>query len=377
MGEPLIHHRSKEFSALLKEISEGLKYLFQTENDVLILTSSGTGAMEAAVANFLSRGDKVLTIEGGKFGERWTEICRAYGVEAQPVEVPWGEAVDPQRVARELKENAAIKAVFLTHSETSTAVAHDVEAIAGIVRSHTKALIIVDAISSLGVLPLKSDQWGIDVVVSASQKGLMIPPGLAFVSVSERGWKLAQKADLPRYYFDLERAKQAWENQTTTPFTPAIALINGLSESLKMIKEEGIANIWARHEKLAQVTRAGIQALGLELFAKSPSNALTAVKVPSTIDAAQLVKLLQEKYGITVAKGQGKLKGKIFRIAHLGYCDHLDVIAVISALEMALADLGWEFEAGAGVNAVQRVLLSVDYHGEEIYRKKVSSVRGF
>lgn len=374
MGQPLVHHRSKEFSALLQEVTEGLRYVFQTESDVLILTSSGTGAMEAAVANFLSPGDVVLTIEGGKFGERWTEICRAYGVQAQPIQVPWGKAVDPETVERQLRRHGDIQAIYLTHSETSTGVAHDVKSIANLVRQHSQALIIVDAISSLGALPLKTDCWGIDVVVGASQKALMIPPGLAFISVSARAWQRAQKAKLPTYYFDLKKAKKTWEERTTTPFTPAISLINGLFESLRMIREEGIEKMWARHKKLAEATRAGVQALGLKLFAESPSDALTAVRVPPTIDTVRLIKLLREKYGITVAEGQGRLKGKIFRIGHLGYLDHLDVISVVSVLEHALAEIGWEFEAGAGVKAVQGVYI---YHDQQIYPKKVSSIRGF
>jgi len=357
MAEPLIHHRGPGFSAILREVTEGLRYLFQTQNDVLILTTSGTGGMEAAVVNFLSRGDKVLVVEGGKFGQRWSEICGIYGVRVEPIPVPWGEAVDPDEVGRRLNQNPETRAVFLTHSETSTGVVMDIERIAEVVRRYSDALIIVDGISAVGAIPLKTDQWGIDVVVTASQKGIMVPPGLALLSVSQRAWKRAESSNLPKYYFDLKKCKEALVRAETTPFTPAITLVIGLRESLRMIKETGLEALWKRHEIMARAVRAAVEAMGLEVFAKQPTNSLTTVKIPPGINGDELIDLLERRYGVIITGGQDSLKGKIFRIGHMGYIDRLDVISVISALELALADLGWEFEKGAGVAAAQRMLL--------------------
>lgn len=363
MARPLVHHRGPEFKAILAEVQDGLKYLFQTRDDVLILTSSGTGAMEATVVNLLSPGDPVLTVQGGKFGERWTEICQAYGLNTQVMEVEWGKAVDPEELGQRLRENSAIKAVFITHNETSTGVMNDLEAIAGEVHRNSDALLVIDGISSVGALELRTDRWGLDVVLTSSQKGLMIPPGLALVSISQRAWKATEGAKLPKYYFSFAAARKALE-RWETPFTPAITLVIGLHSALQLIEEEGIEQVWARHRRLAQATRAGIKALGLELFAQSPSDALTAVKVPPGVDGLALVERLRTRYGIAVAGGQDQLRGKIFRIAHLGYYDDFDVITAISALEMALQDLGWEFEPGTGVQAAQAKLLSNFLLGE-------------
>lgn len=362
MAEPLIHHRGQGFSAILREVEEGLRYLFQTQNDVLILTTSGTGGMEAAVVNFLSWGDRVLVVEGGKFGQRWSEICRVYRVHVDPIPVPWGEEVDPDEVGRRLNQNPEIKAVFLTQSETSTGVAMDIQRIAEVVRRYSDALIIVDGISAVGAIPLKTDQWGVDVVVTASQKGLMVPPGLALFSISQRAWRLAEKSDLPKYYLDLRRCRDTFAETKTTPFTPAITLVIGLRETLNMIKEIGLETLWKRHEVMAQAVRAAVKAIGLEVFAKRPTNSLTTVKIPPGINGDGLIDLLERRYGVIITGGQDRLKGKIFRIGHMGYIDRLDIITVISALELALTDLGWEFEKGAGVAAAQRVLLK---RGEE------------
>ncbi|RMF64430.1 MAG: alanine--glyoxylate aminotransferase family protein [Calditrichaeota bacterium] len=356
MSTPLMHHRGLEFKKIFEEVIADLKYFFQTEGEVLPLTSSGTGAMEACVVNLLSRDDQVLTVAGGKFGQRWGELCRTYGVQTHTLEVPWGEAVAPEEIEAFLKAHPKTAAVFLTHSETSTGVAADIETIARTVKERSDALLVVDSITSAGVLPFKMDEWGIDVAVTGSQKGLMIPPGLGVVALNERAWAKTESSDLPKFYFDLRKEKKAQENLTTA-WTPAITLFMGLREALRMIREKGLENLWEKYALLAHATRQGVQALGLELFAKSPSDSLTAVKVPDSIDGLAFVRHLLEKYGITVAGGQAHLKGKIFRIAHMGYYDSLDMIAMASALEMALADFGWNFEHGAGVYAVQKVFM--------------------
>ncbi len=356
MARPIIHHRTPQFQAVLKEVSDGLKYVFQTKNDVFILASSGTGAMEAAVANLLSTGDTALTIQGGKFGERWTEICQSYGITAEVLDVEWGKVVDPEDIQKKLKANPKIKAVFATLCETSTGVTSDIEAIAKVIKE-TPAVLVIDAISGLGAMDLKTDAWGCDVVVSGSQKGLMLPPGLGFISVSPKAWKLVEAAKSPRYYFDLREAKKALD-KTDTPFTPAITLIIALNEALRMIKEEGLENIFARHKKMAEATRAAVKALGLELFAPSvSSDVVTAVKVPSGIDGEKLVKTMRDTFGVTIAGGQAELKGKVFRIAHMGFIEEFDIIVGLTCLEKVLAGMGYKFTFGAGVKAAQEVFL--------------------
>lgn len=353
MSGPMIHHRGPEFKALFAEVTSRLQYIFQTQGDVVILTASGTGGMEAAVVNLLSPGQRVITIEAGKFGERWGELCRAYGMVPKTMTVPWGEAPDPADVKRLVQNTTNLAALFCTHSETSTGVATDVKEIARIVRDHSDAVTIIDGITSVGVLPFHMDEWHIDVCVSGSQKGVMIPPGLAFVALSERAWQRVEQSTLPRYYFDFRKARKSAAAYTTA-WTPAVTLLVGLQESLRMIQKLGLEHFWNKYERLAAATREGIKALGLELFAKVPSNALTAVKVPDGFDGAVFTKLLREKYGVMVAGGQAHLKGKIFRVAHMGYYDHMDMIALMAAVEMALADLGWQFELGAGIAAVQQ-----------------------
>jgi len=353
MAKPLQHHRGPEFKKVFAEVSEQLKEFFRTEGEVLTLTSSGTGAMEGAVVNLLSRGEKVITMEGGKFGQRWGQICRAYGLEVVPIVVEWGEAISPAQLEDVIRQHPDTAAVLMTHSETSTGVALDVQALVDVVHRHSNALVIVDGITSVGVLPFYKDAWDIDVCVSGSQKGVMIPPGLAFVALNERAWQKAAASDLPKYYFDFLKARKTLANDTT-PWTPATTLVVGLHESLNMILKKGLEYFWDKYARLAFSTRAGAQAIGLELFAKIPSNALTAIKVPAGIDGLELVNRLRTEYGVTVAGGQEHLKGKIFRVAHMGYYDHLDMIAFASAMEMALHDLGWEFELGKAVSTVQR-----------------------
>ena len=356
MARPIIHHRTPQFQNILKEASDGLKYVYQTKNDVFILASSGTGAMEAAVINLLSPGDAALTIQGGKFGERWTEICQSYGIDAQVLDVEWGKAVDPKEIENKLKANPRIKAVFATLCETSTGVVNDIAAIGQAVKN-TDVALVVDAISGLGAIDLQTDGWSCDVVVSGSQKGLMLPPGLGFISVSPKAWKLAQSSKCPKYYFDLKEAKKALD-KTDTPFTPAITLIIALCEALKMLKQDGLGNVFSRHKKMADATRAAVKALGLELFAPTAaSDVVTAVKVPQGLDGEKLVKAMRDTYGVTIAGGQSELKGKVFRIAHMGFIEEFDIISGISCLEKVLAQMEYKFNLGAGVKAAEEVFL--------------------
>jgi len=355
LGKPIIHHRTPQFQEKLKEAVSGVQFVLRTKNDVYFLASSGTGAMEAAVINLLSPGEKAICVEGGKFGERWTELCQAYGVEAKVIKVEWGKAVKPDEINAVLGSDSAVKAVFVTHCETSTGVTTDVEAIARVV-SKTKAVLVVDAVSSLGVIDLKMDGWGVDVVASGSHKGLMLPPGLAFLAVSEKAKNLIAQSNSPRYYFDLRKSQIAAE-KTDTPFTPAISIIVALNESLRMIKDEGLENLFARCERLAKGTRAGALALGLTLFPDEDciSNVLTAINLPENIDGNKLVKVMRDTHGISIAGGQGNLKGKIVRIAHMGCVDEEDIITGFSYLEKVLKEFGHQFDDGAGVEAAKNV----------------------
>ena len=356
MSRPIIHHRTPQFQAIIKEAHEGLQYVFQTKNDVFMLASSGTGAMEASVINLLSAGDAALSIQGGKFGERWTELCKAYGINAEIIDVKWGEAVDPQEVAKRLKANPKIKAVFATLCETSTGVVNNIKALGEVIRN-TDAVLVVDAISGLGAIDCKADEWFADVVVSGSQKGLMLPPGLGFISVSPKAWKLVESARSPRYYFDLRKAKKAYD-KTDTPFTPAITLIIALTEALKMMKQDGLENIFMRHKKMADATRAAMKALGLKLFAPTAaSDVVTAVCVPEGTDGEKLVKTMRDTYGVTIAGGQDEMKGKIFRIAHMGFMEEFDIITGISCVEKVFSQMGYKFQLGAGVAAAEQVFL--------------------
>ena len=357
MAEPIMHHREPEFEKIYAEIREGMKYLFQTKNEVLIFTSSGTGAMEGAVSNLLSQGDKAIVVRGGKFGERWGEICKAYGIEFIPIDVEWGKAVDPKKIKELLESDPSIRAVYTQASETSTGVRHPVQAIADLVKKYEDKVIVVDAITGIGVFNIPTDAWGLDVVISGSQKALMLPPGLSFATLSDKAWRLVEKSTLPKYYFDFKKElKNTKKNQSS--YTPAISLYVGLRETLRMIRSEGLEAVFHRHEKLAEATRRAVKALGLELYAPdSPSDAVTAVKIPGGIDGEKLKDLFFEKFGITVAEGQDRAKGKIIRIAHLGYYERLDMVMVISALEMLLKEMGHSFELGAGVKAAEEILM--------------------
>lgn len=356
MAKPIIHHRTTQFKEVIKKCEEGLKYVLRTKNEVVIFTSSGTGAMEAAVTNFLSPGDKVICVLGGKFGERWLEICKACGVDSIDINVEWGRSVDPILIKRELDANKDIKAVFTTQCETSTGVLNDIEGIGKIV-SQTEAILVVDAISSLGACELKTDGWKIDVVVSGSQKGLMLPPGLSFCSVSEKAKKLLETSALPRYYFDIKKALETLEKDDT-PWTPAITLMIGLAKALEMIKEEGLEEVIKRHSRMAGAVCEAAGALGLKLLSGSAANSVTAIVVPDGIDGEALVKFIKDKKGVWFAGGQDSLKGKIVRISTLGFMQDFDVIISISALELGLKQAGYKFELGTGVKAALNILSS-------------------
>lgn len=352
-AKPIIHHRTEIFSEIFMEVAEGMKDIFQTKQDVFILASSGTGAMEAAVSNLLSPGDEVITINGGKFGERWGEITRAWGLNVHEIVLEWGERYTGEQLYEELKAHPNVKAVFATLSETSSGSVFPIKEFAE-ATGKTDAVLVVDAISGLGATPCPMDEWGVDVIVAGSQKALMIPPGLAYIALSEKAWKLTESSRLPKYYFDLKAYKKSL-GKKTTPYTPAITLIMQQKKTIEFIKKIGLENLYEHHRILADATRAAVGALGLELLSKMPGNIATAVKVPEGVDGVALVKTVQKKYGVYIAGGQSSYKGKIFRVAHLGYMSAFDIITAISAIEMALAEQGYKFEMGAGVKAAMEV----------------------
>ncbi|MBD1922036.1 alanine--glyoxylate aminotransferase family protein [Microcoleus sp. FACHB-831] len=353
-----IGHRSGDFVKVIAELTENLKWLHQTQNDVLMLTVSGTGAMEAGIINFLSAGDRVLVGCNGKFGDRWAQLSEAFGLNVDKVTAEWGQPLDPEHFREKLEAdtNKEIKAVIITHSETSTGVINDLETINRHVKAHGQALIIVDAVTSLGAVNLPIDEWGLDVVASGSQKAYMIPPGLGFVAVSSKAWEAYKTAKLPRFYLDLGKyRKDAAKN--TTPFTPPINLMVALQTALQMMKAEGLQNIFSRHQRLMNATRDAVKALGLPLFAPegAGSPAITAV-APTDVDAEQVRAVMKKRFDIVLAGGQDHLSGKIFRMGHLGFVSDRDILAAVAALEATLRELGYEgFTPGAGVAAAARV----------------------
>jgi aspartate aminotransferase-like enzyme len=355
MSETMIHHRTPQFNKVFEEARRGLKTLFGTKSDVLMLASSGTGAMEAAVSNLFSPGDKVLVINGGKFGERWLNIANAFGLAPLEVKVEWGQAVNVDAVEKQLKRHPDIQGVMIQASETSTTVLHPVKDIAKL--TENGPLLLVDGVTAVGVLPVPLDEWGIDALVTGSQKALMLPPGLGFIALSERAWQKTKHARLPRFYFDLnlERKNQA---KGSGAFTPAVSLIFGLRASLDMMAREGLDRVYARHARMARATRAAAIAMGLKLLAPdSPSPAATGILLPQSINADKVLDYLRDQMGITLAEGQDQLKGKVIRIAHVGYMGAFDVITAIAALEMALRKFGAEMPFGRGVAAAQEVLM--------------------
>lgn len=357
MAMPIIHHRSPDFLPVLDSAKKGLQWLYQTKNDVLILASTGTGGMVGAVNNFFNPGEKALVINGGKFGERWTKICQAYGLKVEEIVVEWGYSIKPDAVETALKKDSEIKAVFVQATETSTGVYHDIEGLGKVIKNYPNTLFVVDAISALVAQDIRTDEWGIDIMVGGSQKGLMLPPGLAFVSVSDKAWKKNETSKMPRFYFNFKKERENLaKNQTN--FTSAVTLIIGLNEAIKILQKEGLENVFARHARLAHATREAVKAMGLGIYSKeSPSNSVTAIEMPNGIDGQLVYKTLREKYGITGAGGQDRAKGKIFRLAHLGYADTFDVITGVAALEMVLKQLGHTVKLGTGVARAQELLM--------------------
>ena len=355
MARPLIHHRSDEAKAWNDEVVAGLKYAFQTAHDVLILTASGTGAMEAAVVNAVPKGGKAIVLDAGWFASRWGVIARTFGIEVVTLATEWGRAADPDRVAEALAEHPDAAAVFGTLSETSTGTGHPVAAIGAVVRE-TPALFVVDGISGVGAMECRADDWGVDILCVGAQKALMMPPGLAFVSVSPKAWAAIDAFDSPSYYFNLKAARKA-ARDSLTPYTPAHTMIAGLRVALDRVRAEGIEQVWARHARMGAACRAGVEALGLTLFSASPAEGMTVFRVPDGLADSAIRRGLADRFGITVIGGQDKLKGQIIRVGHLGYTDEIDVVAALAALEMVLHDLGHPVEPGAAVAAAQRSLI--------------------
>jgi len=347
-----VHHRTEQFRTLYKSALADLKEVYGTRNDVICFTASGTGAMDASVSNLFSRGDKVIVCTAGKFGERWVEIAQAYGLDATVLTSEYGDVVTPDRLEAALKGQPATKGVFVQASESSTGVEHDVQAMASLVKD-TGAIFVVDAITGLGTMPLDVDGWNLDVVIGGSQKAFMIPPGLAFMSVSPKAWKHAESAALPRFYFNLKKEKKSGDGGESN-WTPAVSIVLALAEALKYVKSIGMSNVIANAQFLAKATRDACAALGLEVFAKRPGSAVTAVKAPAGIDSGAIVKGFRERFGAVITNGQGSMKGQIFRLAHLGYFDVTDMFGVIAGLELLLRANGHNVELGSGVAAVQR-----------------------
>ncbi|TML08998.1 MAG: alanine--glyoxylate aminotransferase family protein [Actinobacteria bacterium] len=347
ISQPVVHHRGPDFKPVYERSLARLREVFRTQSEVLLFASAGTGAMESAVANLCSPGERVLVVSAGHFGERWRAIASAYGAEVETLEYAWGEIPNADDLAGRLQELAGAKAVFLTHSETSTGVVCDLQALAAVVNEHG-GLSVVDAVSSLGAVPLETDAWSLDVVVSGSQKALMTPPGLAMVTVSERAW--AARGDAPRFYFDWERTRKG-QAALNAPFTPPVSLVAGLDVALGMLLGAGLEAVFDRHVRLGRACREGAKAMGLELFSpdEDRSAVVTAIQAPDGIDATELVSALRDRFGITIANGQGALKGKIFRIGHIGYFDVFDITTALAAVELVLADLGAEIERGVAV----------------------------
>jgi serine---pyruvate transaminase len=354
---PIIHHRTKEFMEVFKRLVEGMKKVYGTQGDAFILGSSGTGAMETCVVNALSPGDRVVVGVTGKFGERFAQMCKAWGVEVVELVREWGHIVTPKELSDTLSKEKNIKAVFITHSETSTGIMHPIDKLGPIVDEYG-ALFIVDSVSALAGLEMRMDDWKVDMVASGSQKALMLPPGLSFVGVrGEKAWKAIESSTIPKFYFDLKKYKKSMAKSGDTPFTIPVSLCLSLDESLKMLFEEGLESVYDRHKKMSAATQAGCKALGLNLFSDHLSYVETVFTVPEGIDGGKLVKVMTDKYGARVSGGQEPYKGKIVRIAHMGYVTHHDVLIAMTSLEMALTDMGFKCELGAGTKAAEEVFL--------------------
>lgn len=356
MAVPVIHHRTSEFSKIFSETREKLKKVFGTNEDVLIIASSGTAAMEAAVVNTLSFNDKVLVVNAGKFGLRWKEIATTYGLDVVSIDLEWGRSVTPYQIEEKLIEHPDIKAVLMQASETSTTAYHPVDEIAKIVSLRENTLLIVDGITSVGVVETKMDEWGVDIIVSGSQKAFMLPPGLSFIAMSKKAWRMAETSNIPKYYLNLKKELKS-QQKDTTAWTPAVNLIIGLNTSLGMMLDEGLENVYKRHATCAEATREAVKSLDFELLAKDiPSNAATGILLPENFDGGKFVKYMREEVGVTFAGGQDHLKGKILRISHLGFHDIFDTVVAISALELGLRKFGLDIKFGKGLTACQEVI---------------------
>jgi aspartate aminotransferase-like enzyme len=359
LGEPIVHHRAPRFTEILKEVVAGMKRVYQTENEVLVYSSSGTGVMESAVVNLVNRGDHVLVAAVGNFGERFIKLNKTWGAEVTAIEYEWGTKADPADIRAALAKDPAIKAVFVQFSETSTGVVNDIQAIGEIVAA-TPAVLVVDAISGLGATDLKTDDWHVDVCLAGSQKALMVPPGLAYAAVSEKAWKVVEQCTTPRFYLDWTTTRKKMTGDAAqTPYTPPVSLLVAQNAALRLIEEEGLENVFARHRVLGRACKEGVKALGLELFGPDDpeANSVTACKVPAGVDGGQITKLARDKYGVWLAGGQGPLKGKIFRFGHCGYFGASDIIVGLSTLEMVLAQLGFDVKFGASLGAAEQVFL--------------------
>lgn len=359
LSEPVIHHRAPRFTEILKEVVAGMKYIYQSENDVIVFSGSGTGAMESAVVNLVNPGDHVLVASVGNFGERWIKLARTWGAEVTALEYEWGTKAVPEDIEAALAADPSIKAVYVEHSETSTGVLNDIKAIGAIV-AKTPAVLVVDAISGLGASDLKTDEWQVDVCVSGSQKALMVPPGLAYVSVSEKAWQLVDQCQTPRFYFDWVTARKKMTGDAAqTPYTPAVSLMVAQNAAIELIRQEGLENVFERHRVLGRACREGVKALGLELFGPEDpeANSVTAVKVPEGVDGAKIGKIARDKWGVWLAGGQGVVKGKIFRFGHCGYFGHSDIVVGLATVEMVLAELGYNAKFGASLAAAEQVFM--------------------
>lgn len=356
LGKPILYHRDPEFLAIFHEVVTGIQYLLQTKNEILIFTASGTGGMEAVIVNLFSKGDRVLIIEQGKFSARWVELCICFGLFVEKIELSWQESVTVDHIKNVLKNSSNIKAVLLTHCETSTGALNDVESIAKAIHKDSKALIVVDAISTAGVIPFKMDKWGIDVVITSSNKGLMNPPGLVFIALNSRTWKFIEQSDLPKYYFSFLKAKNSYITGLGSPFTPAISLIYGVHQGISDIKQKGLEDLWNHHHNIAHAFRTAIRTMGLEILPNQPSDSLTVIKIPPPLEANRISTLLKEKFNLVISKGQGNLNNRVIRIGHLGEVKSEDLVEVISALETILSQMGFNIQIGNGAKAFYNCL---------------------
>ena len=359
LAEPVIHHRAPRFTEILKQVVAGMKFIYQTENDIIVFAASGTGAMESAVVNVVNPGDHVLVASVGNFGERWKKLAATWGAEVTALDFEWGTRAVPADIEKALAADPAIKAVYLQFSETSTGVVNDIKTIGEIV-AKTPAILVVDAISGLGATDLKTDDWHIDICLAGSQKALMVPPGLAYAAVSEKAWAVVAQCTTPRFYYDYVAARKKMTGDSAqTPYTPAVSLMVAQNAAIDLIREEGLQNVFERHRVLARAAKEGCKALGLELFGPEDpeANSVTAVKVPEGVDGNKIGKIARDKWGVWLAGGQGQLKGKIFRFGHCGYFGHSDIIVGLTTVEMVLAELGYDVKFGASAAAAEQVFM--------------------